>query len=163
VTAVLYLALGAPALNPAIWVLLALDVPVYLLLFAWWNRRHEVGPHLASSLAGTVLTTIVTPVYVTALVSSVLRRRAGFTVTPKANARSTDGLRAFRANLGWAAFQALLVTVAALNGYGWWLWPALGLLMCLAPPALWLVTRREPGAAPVAKQSAAPDRTAVSP
>jgi cellulose synthase/poly-beta-1,6-N-acetylglucosamine synthase-like glycosyltransferase len=156
-TAVYYLALGAPAVPPVIWLMLFADAAVYQAVFAWWNRRLEVGPHPASSLAGSLLTTITAPVYVGALVASVLRRSTGFAVTPKATARSTDGLRAFRANLGWAGFSAVLLLVAALTGHGWWLWPWLSLAICLAP-----LTLRQSGTALVAA-SAVPDRIRISP
>jgi hypothetical protein len=84
---------------------------------------------------------------VASYVGALLRRRAGFVVTPKGDEASPDRLETFRHGLMWAAFYAVLLASAPLGGHvdqTMWLWPALNLAICLTPTVIWL-TRRRPG------------------
>ena len=122
-----------------------------------------MGPHAeagSSGLAGMLVSTLSTPVYVSAFLSAVLRRPARFVVTPKGDSTSPDRLLTFRQSLRWAAFYALLLVIAPVTGHvdgTMWLWPALNLAICLAPPAIWAVQHlRRRTAPPVVDRPAAP-------
>ena len=77
-------------------------------------------------------------------VLEVSLKKAGFVVTPKGDSSSPDRLLTFRHGLAWAAFYAVLLVIAPITGHvngAMWLWPSLSLVICLAPPALWLAGR----------------------
>ena len=89
--------------------------------------------------------TLCAPIYVASYVGALLRRRAGFVVTPKGDSASPDRLITFRHGLAWAGFYAVLLAVAALGDHvdgAMWRWPTLNLAICLMPAAIWLTTRR---------------------
>ncbi len=167
VNAVCYLVLGAKGVQvpQQVWLMLYVDAALFQFLLYTWNRRHNVSPHEeagSSGLAGMLVSTLSTPVYVSAFLSAVLRRPARFVVTPKGDSASPDRLMTFRQSLRWAAFYALLLVVAPVLGHvhgAMWLWPALNLTICLAPPAIWAVRhagRRRAETGPVPARPGAP-------
>nr|WP_308128927.1 cellulose synthase catalytic subunit [Actinoplanes polyasparticus] len=151
VNAVGYLVLGAKGVQvpQQVWLMLYVDAALFQFLLYLWNRRHNVSPHEvagSSGLAGMLVSTLSTPVYVSAFVSAVLRRPARFVVTPKGEAATADRPATFKHGLRWAAFYAVLLVVAPGIGHvdGWmWLWPALNLVICLTPPAVGLLAAKK--------------------
>ncbi|GAA4587769.1 hypothetical protein BJY16_008332 [Actinoplanes octamycinicus] len=152
-TAVAHIVLGVRGVQvpQQVWSMLYVDAAIFQVGLYLWNRRHNVSPHEeagSSGLTGMLLSTLCAPVYVASFRQTLLRRRAGFVVTPKGDSASPDRVGTFRTHLSWAAFFAGLLVVAVVTGrtHGlMWLWPALNLALCLAPPALWAATRRPAG------------------
>ncbi|WP_307834738.1 glycosyltransferase family 2 protein [Paractinoplanes lichenicola] len=158
INATCYLVLGAKGVQvpQQVWLMLYVDAALFQFLLYLWNRRHNVSPHEeagSSGLAGMLVSTLSTPVYVSAFLSALLRRPARFVVTPKGESASPDGVRTFKHALRWAAFYAALLVAAPFAGHvdGFmWLWPALNVVICLTPLTVWLFHRRR-AAAPVAQ------------
>ncbi|SNY30246.1 Glycosyltransferase, catalytic subunit of cellulose synthase and poly-beta-1,6-N-acetylglucosamine synthase [Paractinoplanes atraurantiacus] len=150
VNATCYLILGAKGVQvPAeVWLMLYVDAALFQVGLYLFNRRHNVSPHEvagSSGLTGMIASTLCAPVYVSSYVGAVLRRRAGFVVTPKGDSTSPDRLSTFRHGLVWAAFYAVLLASAPIGHHvdgAMWLWPSLNLAVCLAPTAIWLTTRK---------------------
>ncbi|GAA4951406.1 glycosyltransferase family 2 protein [Actinoplanes utahensis] len=146
-TAVFHVLLGVKGVQvpQQVWLMLYVDAALFQVGLYIWNRRHNVSPHEeagSSGLTGMLLSTLCAPIYVTSFLQSVLRRTAGFVVTPKGDSASPDSLLTFRTHLRWAAFYAALLIVAAFTGHAhgfMWLWPSLNLALCLTPPAIWAV------------------------
>jgi cellulose synthase/poly-beta-1,6-N-acetylglucosamine synthase-like glycosyltransferase len=144
-TAVLHVLLGVKGVQvpQQVWLMLYVDAALFQVGLYLWNRRHNVSPHEdagSSGLSGMLLSTLCAPIYVTSFLQAVLRRRAGFVVTPKGDSASPDRLLTFRTHLRWAAFFAVLLVMATVTGHAhgfMWLWPALNLALCLTPPAIW--------------------------
>ncbi|HET6529764.1 MAG TPA: glycosyltransferase [Actinoplanes sp.] len=149
VNATCYLVLGAKGVQvpQEVWLMLYVDAALFQIGLYVFNRRHNVSPHEeagSSGLTGMVVSTLCAPIYVASYVGAVLRRKAGFVVTPKGDSSSPDRLLTFRHGLAWAAFYAVLLVIAPITGHvdgAMWLWPSLSLVVCLAPPALWLAGR----------------------
>jgi hypothetical protein len=145
-----YLVLGAKGVQvpQQVWLMLYVDAALFQIGLYLFNRRHNVSPHEeagSSGLSGMVVSTLCAPIYVASYVGALLRRQAGFVVTPKGDSASPDRLATFRHGLGWAAFYAALLVVAPLVGHvdgAMWLWPALNIVICLAPTLLWALLRR---------------------
>jgi cellulose synthase/poly-beta-1,6-N-acetylglucosamine synthase-like glycosyltransferase len=148
-----YLALGAQGVHvpQEVWLMLYIDAALFQIGLYVFNRRHNTSPHEeagSSGLTGMVASTLSTPIYVSSFVGAVLRRRAGFVVTPKGDSTSPDRLATFAPGLRWAAFFVALLVIAGVTGHvdnAMFVWPALNLLICLTPPALWFLTRRRTG------------------
>ncbi|GAA2684698.1 glycosyltransferase family 2 protein [Actinoplanes palleronii] len=149
-TAVAHIVLGVRGVQvpQQVWFMLYVDAALFQVGLYLWNRRHNVSPHEeagSSGLTGMLLSTLCAPIYVASLRQTLLRRTAGFVVTPKGDSTSPDRLGTFRTHLSWAAFFAGLLVFAVLTGrtHGlMWMWPALNLLLCLAPPVLWATAAR---------------------
>jgi len=145
-----YLALGAQGVHvpQEVWLMLYIDAALFQVGLYVFNRRHNTSPHEeagSSGLTGMVASTLSTPIYVSSFVGAVLRRKAGFVVTPKGDSTSPDRLATFAPGLRWAVFFVALLIVAEVTGHvdnAMFVWPALNLLICLTPPALWFVLRR---------------------
>ncbi|WP_308121413.1 glycosyltransferase family 2 protein [Paractinoplanes bogorensis] len=150
VNAVCYLVLGAKGVQvpQQVWLMLYVDAALFQFLLYLWNRRHNVSPHEvagSSGLAGMLVSTLSTPVYVSAFLSALLRRPARFVVTPKGESASPDTVRTFKHGLRWAAFYAVLLSLAPMFGHvdGFmWLWPLLNVVISLLPSLVWLTHRR---------------------
>ncbi|MBB4752341.1 cellulose synthase/poly-beta-1,6-N-acetylglucosamine synthase-like glycosyltransferase [Actinoplanes lobatus] len=150
VNAACYLVLGAKGVQvpQEVWLMLYVDAALFQVGLYVWNRRHNVSPHEesgSSGLAGMLVSTLSTPIYVSSFLGALLRRNSKFVVTPKGDSASPDRLLTFRQSLRWAAFFAALLVIAPFAGHvhgAMWLWPALNLVICLLPPAIWLVQDR---------------------
>ncbi|WP_045746293.1 glycosyltransferase family 2 protein, partial [Actinoplanes rectilineatus] len=144
-TAVCHIVLGARGVQvpQEVWLMLYVDAALFQVGLYLWNRRHNVSPHEdagSSGLTGMLLSTLCAPIYVTSFLQALLRRTAGFVVTPKGDSASPDRLLTFRTHLRWAGFYAALLVVAAFTGHAhgfMWLWPSLNLALCLVPPAIY--------------------------
>ncbi|WP_127499665.1 glycosyltransferase family 2 protein [Actinoplanes solisilvae] len=145
-----YLVLGAQGVHvpQEVWLMLYIDAALFQIGLYVFNRRHNTSPHEeagSSGLTGMVASTLSTPIYVSSFVGAVLRRKAGFVVTPKGDSTSPDRLATFAPGLRWALFFIAMIVVAEITGHvdnAMFLWPALNLTICLTPPALWLLLRR---------------------
>ncbi|HEU4348353.1 MAG TPA: glycosyltransferase family 2 protein [Actinoplanes sp.] len=141
-----YLLLGAKGVQvpQEVWLMLYVDAALFQVGLYLFNRRHNVSPHEdagSSGLTGMLMSTLSTPIYVSSYLGALLRRKAGFVVTPKGDSTSPDRLLTFRSSLSWAAFYAVLLVIAPISGHvhgTMWLWPALNLVICLTPVAIWL-------------------------
>ncbi len=109
------------------------------------NRRHNVSPFEdedSPGLRGMVMSVLASPVYAASLLATVLRMPAKFVVTAKDEASTRDSLRAFWRHLIWALLLVGAIVVAFQEGYAnvdVLMWPALALLITLAPMVLsWL-------------------------
>jgi nicotinamide riboside transporter PnuC len=145
VNAVCYLVLGAKGVQVPqhVWLMLYVDAAMFQVGLYVWNRRHNTSPHEeagSSGLTGMLMSTLSTPIYVSSYLSALLRRSTGFVVTPKGDSKSPDRLLTFQQSLRWAAFYVALLIAAPIGGHvhgAMWLWPALNLVICLMPPAIW--------------------------
>ena len=150
VNATCYLVLGAKGVQvpQEVWLMLYVDAALFQIGLYLFNRRHNVSPHEeagSSGLTGMLVSTLSTPVYVSSYIGALLRRKAGFVVTPKGDSTSPDRLLTFRHSLAWAAFYAVLLVIAPIAGHvdgAMWLWPGLNLVICLTPAVLWLSRRK---------------------
>ncbi|MET0520799.1 MAG: glycosyltransferase family 2 protein [Jiangellaceae bacterium] len=151
VNAACYLVLGAKGVQvpQEVWLMLYVDAALFQVGLYLFNRRHNVSPHEeagSSGLVGMLASTLCAPIYVASYVGALLRRQAGFVVTPKGDEASPDRLVTFRHGLAWAGFYAALLGVAAVGDHvdgAMWLWPTLNLAICLMPTVIWLTTRRK--------------------
>ncbi|WP_045745553.1 glycosyltransferase family 2 protein, partial [Actinoplanes rectilineatus] len=150
-----FMLLGAKGVQvPAeVWLMLYVDAALFQVGLYLFNRRHNVSPHEksgSSGLAGMLASTLCTPIYVSSLIGALLRRKAGFVVTPKGDSTSPDRVATFGSGLRWAAVYAAMLAVAPFIDHvdpAMYAWPALNLAICLAPTLIWAVNRRkEPSA-----------------
>ncbi|GAA2685524.1 glycosyltransferase family 2 protein [Actinoplanes palleronii] len=158
VNATCFLLLGAKGVPvpQQVWLMLYVDAALFQVGLYLFNRRHNVSPHEESGstgLRGMLASTLCTPVYVSSMIGALLRRGAGFVVTPKGDSTSPDRLATFGPGLRWAAFYTALLVISPFVDHvdpAMYLWPALNLLICLTPVVLWLTgrarSRKETGA-----------------
>lgn len=147
INATLYLTLGASGIvvPPAVWLALYVDATLFQLWVYVRNRRHNVSPFEdedSPGLRGMVMSVLAAPIYAASLIATVLRMPARFVVTAKDAASTRDSLRAFWRHLIWALILVGAITVAFREGYAnidVLMWPALALLITVAPIVLsWL-------------------------
>lgn len=142
---VLITALGANAVHVPTdtWMMLYGDAAALQIGLYLWNRRHNVSPHEprgSCGTAGLVMSALSGPLYARSLVGAVLRRKAGFVVTPKGDSTSPDRLSTFSVHLGWAALfcGSLIVCVPLGHGHpAMRIWTAVALLAAMAPVLIW--------------------------
>ncbi|BCJ59327.1 hypothetical protein Jiend_27490 [Micromonospora endophytica] len=147
-------------ISPQLWFALYTDATAFSLWLYLYNRRYNVSPYEPAGsrgLKGMLMSIISAPIYAGQLISTLLRRPAKFVVTPKGASSSSDGLRTFRAHLGWLVVLVAAIAVAFVRDYASpaaLLWPVVAVLICLAPIVLW---RRDLGrtAAKLAEQAGA--------
>jgi hypothetical protein len=164
VNATLYLALGVSGLvvPPELWFALYVDATLFQLCVYVRNRRYNVSPFEeegSPGLRGMLMSVLCAPMYASALMATLLRRPAKFVVTPKNSASSSDRLLTFRRHLQWAALLSGAIGAAVAQGYAnvdVIMWPALAVLVSLAPVIVWLLMPRPRAVAKVAVPSAAP-------
>ncbi|MGX6600615.1 glycosyltransferase family 2 protein [Micromonosporaceae bacterium Da 78-11] len=159
-----YLVLGAKGVQvpQQVWLMLYVDAALFQIALYLFNRHHNVSPHEgdgSSGLTGMLASTLCTPIYVSSFVGALLRRRSGFVVTPKGDSASPDRLATFAPGLRWALFYVALLVAAVGAGHldgAMAVWPALNLIICLTPAALWLLLRRRRPNPPAISSDAAP-------
>jgi hypothetical protein len=86
------------------------------------------------------ISTLSSPIYVSALLAALFKRRGGFTVTSKGASTQRDSYATFARHLRWAAAIAVPLTVSLCLGADdpWmYLWSLLALVVCLLPVAIW--------------------------
>ncbi|MBV9818434.1 MAG: glycosyltransferase [Solirubrobacterales bacterium] len=149
VNAVIYLTMGASGLKvPAhVWVAVYVDLAAVQFCLYASNRKHNVSPHElpgSSGAIGMFMSVLAAPIYVVALVGTMLRRKQGFVVTPKGTYASADTIATFRVHLAWGALVAAALVVSLwldrpVATMRWW---SLTLVcLCLTPYAISLYER----------------------
>ena len=148
-----YVATGATGLHLTdlrSWFTLYADLAIVQMSLYFWLRRLNVSPHEpegSAGVAGMFVSMLATPVYVTALVGTVLRRPLTFVVTPKGERATADRLATFRRHLQWAAASIVVVVAAFAGGRALWaalLAPGICLFVSCTPIVLWLAERAPP-------------------
>jgi cellulose synthase/poly-beta-1,6-N-acetylglucosamine synthase-like glycosyltransferase len=172
----LYVLLGASgiAIHIPAWAAMYGDLILVQLSLYFWLRRLNVSPHEedgTTGIHGMIISVLSTPIYVTALVGAVLRRKLAFVVTPKGQSVSADTIWTFRRHLQWGLFGAFSATLAVVlhrQQTASLAWAVLSLVVCLTPILLWLRTRvrarvrRAPADAPWAPPSLQPSSESLS-
>jgi len=115
---------------------------VMQLSLYFWNRRFNVSPHEPEGsygVAGMVMSSLVAPVYSSALMGILVGKKPNFVVTAKGGGASLDRWTAFRVHLQWA------IILAVALGYGIYakndhpamlIWVGCLLAVCLLPCVL---------------------------
>ncbi|WP_218616309.1 glycosyltransferase family 2 protein [Pseudonocardia abyssalis] len=145
VNAVLYLTMGVSGIvvPPQLWLALYIDATAFQLWVYIRNRRYNVSPYEEENspgVRGMAMSVISSPIYASSLIATLLRRPAKFVVTPKSDAATRDRLITFRRHLQWTALLGVALAGSVVLGYAnleVMMWPALALLISLAPVALW--------------------------
>lgn len=139
-----------------IWMTLYVDIAASQLVLFLWARRLNVSAQEkaeSSGVGGLLMATMAAPVYTKALADCVRRRPARFVVTPKGAAASSDGRDVFRQHGRWAlAVGGPLPVALALGNTAPPIltWAVLTLVVCVAPVAIAVITRRAAPSAPMA-------------
>jgi cellulose synthase/poly-beta-1,6-N-acetylglucosamine synthase-like glycosyltransferase len=165
--AVLYLAFGVSGIvvPPELWLALYVDATAFQLWVYVRNRRYNVSPYETDGspgIRGMAMSVLSAPIYASSLIATVLRRPARFVVTPKNSAATQDRLITFRRHLQWALLLGGALAASVVFGYAnvdVMMWPALALLISLAPVALWAGAAIGRAATPATGTAA--DRTVV--
>lgn len=149
VNAVLFLALGVQGVVVPVqlWLALYIDATAFQLWVYLRNRRYNVSPYEAegsSGVKGMLMSIFASPIFSASLIATVLRLPAKFVVTPKGLSSSADHILTFRRHLQWGLLLVGAIVTSIVMGYATpavLLWPAVALLACLTPPALWIIER----------------------
>lgn len=170
----LYAFTGAAGLDvpPQAWAAFYLDATLIQVWLYVSNRRYNVSPfeHRESyGLGGMLMSVLAAPIFAGALLKTLLRMPARFAVTPKGLGEQRESLHSFRFHLAWAAFFALALTGAVVNGYATpasSVWPLAAMAICLTPLAISTVESRRRARAATAEPAdgatdSATDSTAV--
>ncbi|WP_236787717.1 glycosyltransferase family 2 protein [Amycolatopsis sp. GM8] len=165
INAVLFLAFGVHGIDVPVqlWLALYTDASAFQVWLYVRNRRHNVSPSElegSSGARGMLMSVLTSPMYASSLIAALLRRPARFVVTAKGSSTSTDTWLTFRRHLQWAVVLVAALITSLVLGYATLescLWPALSLLVCLVPIALWQYERRRPTTAE--PQRGTPTRT----
>ncbi|SDP75342.1 Glycosyltransferase, catalytic subunit of cellulose synthase and poly-beta-1,6-N-acetylglucosamine synthase [Arthrobacter sp. ok909] len=151
--AVLFLTFGASGISVPleVWIALYTDTTLFQLWVYGRNRRYNVSPVEPAGtlgLAGMAMSIVASPIYAAAFVQSIFGRAGKFAVTPKGAVVAGDSLRSYRTHFAWLAVFTAATAAALLQGYFTWavyIWPAVAILTCLAPPVIHLHTRLTTG------------------
>jgi len=147
VSSLTYLLTGATAIL-APWshfVSLYLMVVVMQLSLYFWNRRFNVSPHEPQGsygVGGMMASTLMAPVYFSALLGIILGKKPHFVVTKKGTSNTTDSMSAFNTHLRWAAVLLGGLVYGILNGHdhpAMLVWVGLLLVVCTAPVVLGMI------------------------
>jgi cellulose synthase/poly-beta-1,6-N-acetylglucosamine synthase-like glycosyltransferase len=167
INALLFLGLGVSgvAVPVQIWLALYADATLFQMWLYTRNRRYNVSPSEvegSTGAVGMIMSVLASPMYASSFVATILRRPAKFVVTAKGSATSADSLFTFKKHLGWALLLTGSVGAALLLGHATIesvMWPAMSLVVCLAPIALWrwemLSAKKSGKAKPVARRLSA--------
>lgn len=166
--AVLNMLLGANGISTPLeaWVALYVDTTLFQLWVYGRNRRYNVSPveeEGTFGLIGMAMSVLASPVYASALLSSLTGRKVGFVVTPKGAASEGDSAASFRLHMMWLLVFVGSIAGSLVNSYFsliGCLWPALAAAVCLSPPLIYLHHRsaaRRAASAPAASPAPSPD------
>lgn len=144
----LYLFLGTTGvgLQDKTWLALYLDVLASQLFLYAWLRRYNVSPHEEKGsfgIAGIIFSIFAAPVYTYALFSTLLRRKAGFVVTPKGETASPDTWVTFKNHLFWGSLVAGFLAYSIFIGNthpNVKIWCAMALASSLTPVVMWQIS-----------------------
>jgi cellulose synthase/poly-beta-1,6-N-acetylglucosamine synthase-like glycosyltransferase len=141
-TVYLLTGIGSVVVSGLMWLTLYLNAALLQLGIYFWNRQHNVSPHEqrgSSGAAGMFISILSAPLYVSALVQSVLGRSGSFAVTPKgADPTAREGLLTFvrSRHLQWGALLLTAFVASIPLGHdhlAMRIWAALALVVCFGP------------------------------
>jgi cellulose synthase/poly-beta-1,6-N-acetylglucosamine synthase-like glycosyltransferase len=141
VSSMLYLFTGASAIKVA-WnqfITLYLMATVLQLSMYFWNRRYNVSPHEPEGsygVAGMMISTLTAPVYLLALITTVIGKKASFVVTKKGDGENPDWIKAFSVHLKWGALIVAGLVFGVMHGNtnpAMLVWVGVQLAVCLLP------------------------------
>jgi cellulose synthase/poly-beta-1,6-N-acetylglucosamine synthase-like glycosyltransferase len=146
----IYLIVGAKGVtvSPSVWTAVYVDLAFVQFVLYAYNRRYNVSPHEppgSSGVVGMWMSVMSAPIYVIALLQSLIGRAGIFVITPKAKLQSHDRVMTFRAHLGWALLLAVSLGVSLLVSRPeatMRIWSGMLILVCLTPLTISLVERR---------------------
>jgi cellulose synthase/poly-beta-1,6-N-acetylglucosamine synthase-like glycosyltransferase len=147
---ILYMTLGTTGIAVHInqWAAFYLDVFTMRLVLYLCLRRFNISPHEAPGsfgMSGIFMSILCTPFYSTAFVSTFLRRRLRFDVTPKSTADESDrAWQSFRKHWFWSAVSAAVIGGAIMlhHTYGAnMVWAILGFVTSMLPFTIWSTGR----------------------
>jgi cellulose synthase/poly-beta-1,6-N-acetylglucosamine synthase-like glycosyltransferase len=128
-----------------LWTLWISTVLSWLALLSWLRQVNLVEHERRESVFwGILITAVTAPVYASAGISALLRRRLEYAVTAKGQLRSKDTTRTFRPHLISATVlsMAMLLSNNIDTGIGApYFFAGVGLVTCLAAPAGLVVQR----------------------
>lgn len=141
----LYLVLGETGvdISAKIWLALYIDVLALQVILYGWLRKYNVSPHERRGtlgISGMLFSILSAPIYVTALVATILRRKAKFVVTPKGDSASPDTWRTFSKHLMWSGVVVAFLIFSIVSGNSYpavKVWCLLTLAVCLMPVLQW--------------------------
>jgi cellulose synthase/poly-beta-1,6-N-acetylglucosamine synthase-like glycosyltransferase len=144
----LYLFLGTTGvgLQDKTWLALYADVLAAQLFLYAWLRRYNVSPHEPKGsfgIAGIIFSIFAAPIYAYAFFSTLLRRKAGFVVTPKGDTISPDTWRTFKHHLFWSTLVGGFLAYCLFIGNthpNVKIWCALTLTASLTPVLMWQIS-----------------------
>ena len=122
-----------------VWMLLwSLSIASTLGLFLWLRRFNLVSHERDEwGMAGISLMLLTIPVYVTAMVLTVLRKQTPYGVTAKGRLAKRSNLKTFRAHLAWIVIAGSLLTWSFVTPGSVYptlrMWLIFTLAVCLAP------------------------------
>lgn len=150
VNCAIYLIVGAKGVtvSPSVWTAVYVDLAFVQFVLYAYNRRYNVSPHEApgsSGVVGMCMSVMAAPIYVIALLQSLVGRSRIFVITPKGDQQSHDRVMTFRPHLGWAALLAISLGIslelkrpeASMR-----VWSGMLIAVCLTPLMISLMERR---------------------
>jgi cellulose synthase/poly-beta-1,6-N-acetylglucosamine synthase-like glycosyltransferase len=149
VNCMLYLLFGASGIRvqPSIWVAVYIDLAVVQFSLYASNRKHNVSPHESSGssgIGGMFISVLAAPIYVVALIGTLLRTGSSFVVTPKGSSQSIDRLATFRWHLWWGSLLGVALGVSLWMNHAqssMRLWSLTLICVCLTPSSIALTSR----------------------
>jgi cellulose synthase/poly-beta-1,6-N-acetylglucosamine synthase-like glycosyltransferase len=144
VSSMIYLLSGSTAIV-APWgqfVSLYMMAVVMQLSLYFWNRRYNVSPHEANGsygVSGMLASVVAAPIYLSALIGTVLGKKANFVVTTKGGATASDRISAFRIHLQWATVLLAGLYYGLTHNHhhpAMVIWALTQLAICVAPVIL---------------------------
>lgn len=112
---------------------------VMQLSLYFWNRQYNVSPHEAAGsygVSGMLISTLVGPVYLSALLGVIIGKKAHFIVTKKGTNENSDGFGTFRHHIFWALLLLIGLVYGIANGRhspALLLWTVLLVIICIVP------------------------------
>ena len=115
---------------------------VMQLSLYFWNRQHNVSPHEQQGsygVPGMAISSMTAPIYLSALIGTILGKKAHFVVTTKGSNDNPDWFRTFKTHLSWGFLLIIGVFYGLLNNHdhpAMLVWSSVLILMCFIPVAL---------------------------
>lgn len=110
----------------------------------FWDRRHNVSPHEPQGsygVAGLLISALATPIYFSALVGTIVGKKAKFVVTTKGSSDNPDWFKTFKLHVLWGVLISSMLAVGLRRGHthpAILAWCVMQLLVCVTPPVLGL-------------------------
>jgi cellulose synthase/poly-beta-1,6-N-acetylglucosamine synthase-like glycosyltransferase len=133
-----------------IWFALYFDVLAAQVILYGWMRKYNVSPHEERGtlgVPGMFVTMLCAPIYASALVSTILRRKANFVVTAKGSSASPDRLMTFKKHIMWSLLIISCLVYSAVVGNSYpevKVWSISTLAICFVPIVMWALSLKKP-------------------